>query len=195
MNTAKNQPDVVRVPGQDSYLYIPSESGKGALDPRDPRRARFSELEMLAKWLDSIFKIPGSNIRFGLDALLGLIPGLGDTVTSAASIYILLAAARNGVPRITIMRMAANIGLDYVVGCVPLLGDMFDVYWKANQKNVQLLERHAKADSAGVRKLQLQDWLFVGGLAFVLISILVGSVTIAYWLVGLVLQLFRGNAG
>ena len=191
MNFAKNRPEVVEVPGHNATLFIPPAGSKGGDQLGGNPQSRFQEIELLARWLDSIFKIPGSQIRFGLDALLGLIPGLGDTATSAASLYILLAAARNGVPRITILRMAANIGLDYAVGSIPLLGDVFDVFWKANLKNVELLRQHAQVDKTKLRKLQLQDWMFVGGLGFLLIALLVGSITIAYWIVGSVIQAVR----
>ena len=80
------------------------------------------ELELLANWLDSVFHIPGLGIRFGLDAIVGLIPGVGDTLTSLASLYILNAGRRYGVPRVTMMRMALNIAIDYVLGAVPLVG-------------------------------------------------------------------------
>lgn len=156
--------------------------------PPNPLR----ELELIAKWLDSIFKIPGLPFRFGLDALLGIVPGAGDTVTSVASLYILLSAARMGVSKVTLTRMAANIGIDYLVGAIPLAGDMFDVYWKANQKNVELLQKHAVANPLASRRLKFQDWLFFGALATVLITLLVGSVTIAWFLVSQVFRLFRG---
>ena len=115
------------------------------VDPRRPRTSRRMgqelepELELLAHWMDSAFHIPGIGMRFGLDAIIGLIPGLGDTLTSLASLYILNAGRRYGVPRVTMLRMAANIALDYVVGVIPFVGDAFDVVWKANQKNVALL--------------------------------------------------------
>src|SRR6185369_7524402 len=86
-------------------------------------------LELLARLMDNAFEIPGTNVRFGLDAIIGLIPGLGDTLTSFVSLYILKAASRAGVPRVTLLRMATNLGIDYIVGIVPVAGDLFDVYW------------------------------------------------------------------
>lgn len=158
--------------------------------PNAPNPLR--DLERLAQWLDSIFKIPGLPFRFGIDALLGLFPGAGDTVTSVASLYIMLQAARMGVSKVTLTRMATNIGIDYVVGAIPLLGDFFDVYWKANNKNVELLQKHVAANRLAERRLKWNDWLFLGGLAAVLITLLVGSVTIAWFLVSQVIRLFRG---
>ena len=86
------------------------------------------ELERLAHWLDTIFEIPGIRLKFGIDALLGLLPGVGDTASALASVYILQAASKYGVPRVTLARMTLNIGIDLVVGAVPIVGDIFDVY-------------------------------------------------------------------
>ncbi len=86
-------------------------------------------LENLSKYLDDWVKIPIVGWRFGLDALIGLVPNVGDTLTSFASFYILIAGVRYGVPKITLLRMAFNIGLDYVVGAIPFLGDAFDCFW------------------------------------------------------------------
>ena len=87
-------------------------------------RARVDpELEALADWLDTVFHIPGIGLRFGLDAILGLIPGIGDAFTSLASLYILHAATRYGVPRVTILRMGLNVAIDFLMGAVPVVGD------------------------------------------------------------------------
>src|SRR5688572_10821594 len=86
-------------------------------------------VEQLAHWLDAKFVIPGLGIRFGIDAIVGLIPGFGDALTSLLSFYILSVANRHNVPRVTQARMAANIALDWVVGIIPLVGDLFDVTW------------------------------------------------------------------
>ena len=85
-------------------------------------------LEDLSRYLDGLFRIPGTGWRFGLDAVIGLIPNVGDTLTSVASFYILVAGVRYGVPKITLLRMAFNIGLDYVVGTIPFIGDAFDFF-------------------------------------------------------------------
>lgn len=153
------------------------------------------ELDLLAQWMDSVFEIPGLGIRFGLDALIGLIPGLGDTLTTLASLYILGAARRYGVPRITLVRMAANIAVDYVVGAIPLVGDAFDVYWKANLRNVALLRRHLLATPAEERRARSGDWLFVAGLMVLLVILAVGAVTIGWLIVaGLIHLVFPHDA-
>ncbi len=101
-------------------------------------------LESLAKYLDDWVRIPVVGWRFGLDAIIGLIPNVGDTVTSLASFYILVAGVRYGVPKITLLRMAFNIGLDYIVGAIPFLGDAFDFVWKANRQNMDLIRERGR---------------------------------------------------
>lgn len=140
------------------------------------------ELEWLAHWMDSVFRIPGVGIRFGLDSLLGLLPGFGDTATSIVSLYILNAATRHGVSRSTLIRMALNIAADYTLGAIPILGDLFDVYWKSNQRNLALLKRHALAAPLESQQLRRGDQLFVAGLIVGLVLLLIGSVTATYFL-------------
>src|SRR5687767_5126994 len=109
-----------------------------------PRRLRVEripepvapELEMLGHLMDNAFRVPGTNFRFGLDPVLGLIPGVGDFASSVVSVLILISAVRYGVPRITLIRMALNVGLDFVVGAIPIVGDVFDAWWKSNQRNL-----------------------------------------------------------
>jgi hypothetical protein len=149
---------------------------------RDLAGSGIPELEMLAHWMDSVFQIPGSNLRFGVDAILGLIPGLGDTITTLVSLYILQAANQRGVPRVTMARMAMNTGVDYVVGSFPVLGDAFDVVWKSNKKNVEILRKHVEANPGQIRRQQAGDWLFFAALAGGLITLLVGSITITWFL-------------
>ena len=141
------------------------------------------DVEFLAHWLDDVFVIPGTRIRFGLDGLLGLVPGLGDTLTALASFYILAAGRRYGVSRATLLRMAGNIGLDYLAGMMPLLGDMFDIAWKANRRNVVILEQHLAATPHQRRQAARGDGLFVAALVAGLVLLLIGSVTVAWWIV------------
>jgi hypothetical protein len=129
-------------------------------------------LDDLARYLDGLFRVPGTNWRFGLDALIGLVPNVGDTLTSFASFYILLAGVRYGVPKITLLRMAFNIAVDYIVGSIPFLGDAFDFVWKANQQNMNLIRTRASGHGKG----KTSDYLFVFGLIFLLVAILVGSI-------------------
>jgi hypothetical protein len=97
-------------------------------------------LRTIARLLDARFGIPGTGLRFGLDSLLGLIPGLGDGATALVSLYILVEAHRLGVRPVTLARMTGNVALDLGLGAVPVLGDIFDFFWKSNLRNVELLE-------------------------------------------------------
>ncbi len=106
------------------------------------RAERIARLDALANLLDIAFFVPGTNIRFGVDALIGLIPGIGDAITTALSLYIVHEARQLGAPRHLIARMLANVALDGVVGAVPFLGDAFDLMWRANRRNMALLRNH-----------------------------------------------------
>lgn len=106
------------------------------------------ELDRLATWLDTRFRLPGTNVRFGLDALFGLVPGIGDALVALPGIYILVRAHRIGVPRRLLIRMISNLGIDWLVGTVPVLGDIFDVAFKANRRNVDLLKRHFETEAS-----------------------------------------------
>jgi hypothetical protein len=108
---------------------------------RDPRSRReiVERLDRLSVLLDTALVIPGTNIRFGADAIIGLVPGIGDTITTAMSAYIVYEAYRLGAPRHLIARMIANVALDGVVGAVPVAGDVLDVFWRANRRNMRLL--------------------------------------------------------
>jgi hypothetical protein len=141
------------------------------------------QIELLAYWMDTVFEIPGLGIRFGFDAIIGLIPGLGDILTSLISLYILAAARRYGVPRATLTRMAFNIAVDTTVGAIPFLGDAFDVYWKANVMNVALLRRHVLATPEEQRTARRKDTLFVFGLIAGLVVLLVAIAAGFYWLI------------
>jgi hypothetical protein len=101
-----------------------------------------TRVQTLARALDSAIRIPGTSIRFGLDSIVGLIPGAGDLVSSVLSGYIILTSARLGVPPALIIRMILNLGVDTLVGTVPLIGDVFDVGYRANLRNAALLEKH-----------------------------------------------------
>src|SRR6188474_2290329 len=129
-------------------------------------------LDDLAYYLDGLFRVPGTGWRFGLDSLIGLIPNVGDTLTSFASFYILLAGVRYGVPKITLLRMAFNIGLDYLVGTIPLIGDAFDFFWKSNQQNMDLIRERATGKDKGTTG----DYIFIFGVIGVLILLLIASI-------------------
>ncbi|TWU46819.1 DUF4112 domain-containing protein [Rubripirellula reticaptiva] len=101
-------------------------------------------VQRVARLMDSSMTIPGTSIRFGLDSAFGLIPGVGDIGTAAVGGWILLQAHQSGLRKRQLARMAANIAVDLTIGSVPLVGDLFDVYWKSNLRNARLLEEHLK---------------------------------------------------
>ncbi len=153
------------------------------LNRRPPACRLEPQLELLAYWMDTAFRVPGLGIRFGFDAIIGLIPGLGDLITSLISLYILAAARRYAVPRATLMRMAFNIGVDLVVGSIPLLGDAFDVYWKANQMNVALLRRHVLATPEEQRSARRKDTLLIAGLIIGLLAMMAAIAALFYLII------------
>ena len=165
----------VRISDKETLEWSSSETGAPAKSTQD--------LDRLAHWLDTIFEIPGTRLRFGIDALLGLLPGVGDTASALASVYILQAASKHGVPRVTLARMTLNIGIDLLFGAIPIVGDLFDVYWKANRKNVELLRRHFKATPMTERSVKRSDSLFVAGMIALIAFILLASVTGAYFVI------------
>jgi hypothetical protein len=140
-------------------------------------------LETLSRYLDGLFRVPGTGWKFGLDALIGLIPNVGDTLTFLPATYILIAGARYGVPKITLLRMAFNLGLDYLVGSIPFIGDAFDFVWRANKQNMDLIRERATGRNVGTTG----DYLFVFGIIGVLILILVGSILASVYLISSVL--------
>ena len=106
------------------------------------RHARIEQLGRLAEWMDGRFSIPGTNVQFGLDAIIGLIPGIGDLVCGALSMWLINEARRLGTPKWLVARMVWNVAVEVTVGAVPVVGDLFDVAWKANRKNIKLLRRY-----------------------------------------------------
>lgn len=141
-------------------------------------------LESLSRYLDDWIKIPVVGWRFGLDALIGLVPNVGDTLTSFASFYILIAGVRYGVPKITILRMAFNIGLDYIVGSIPFVGDAFDFVWKANKQNLNLIRTRATGKDKGTTS----DYLFVGLIILALIGVLIASILASLYVLGTIFK-------
>ena len=129
-------------------------AGRPVTPPRViDRRAedRLAGLRGLVRTLDGAVSIPGTGIRFGLDAVIGLVPGIGDFAGAALSGLVVVAAARAGVPAAVLLRMLLNVGIDAVIGAVPLVGDLFDFAWRANTRNLALMER-AVADPTTARR-------------------------------------------
>ncbi len=127
-------------------------------------------LRRLARLWDSGFRIPGTRIEFGLDPLVGLVPGVGDAAGALVASYVVLEAVRFDVPGSTLLRMLANVAIDATLGTVPVIGDAFDVVWKANLKNVALIEHHL-ADPHGARRAS-RWWLVIVIAVLVLLAAL-----------------------
>ena len=144
-------------------------------------------IERLSWLMDDLIRIPGLGWRFGLDALVGLIPGFGDTASSLASFYILASAVRYGVPKVTILRMGMNVGIDYLVGSLPLVGDLFDAWWKSNHMNVELLRKRATVSARMRARGKLSDWLFVGVIILLLAALAVGAAAVSVYLLFLLM--------
>jgi hypothetical protein len=139
--------------------------------------------------MDDMFRVPILGSRVGLDPLLGLIPGLGDTITSLVSFYILVAAVRYRVSKITLLRMGVNIAIDYVVGSLPVVGDVADAWWKSNRMNLDLLRKRATVSAADARSGRVSDWLFVGGIIVGLVALAIASAAISIYLL---VKIWRG---
>ena len=119
------------------------------LQPRSRRQSRLFDdehLEMLSHLLDDFIRIPGTPIRLGLDGIVGFIPVIGDALGGIASMIIIVAAFARGVPRHTILRMLMNVGIEVGIGSIPILGDLFDIGWRANRRNYKLLMKAIERD-------------------------------------------------
>lgn len=143
---------------------------------------------LLAQVLDRSIRVPGTDIRIGLDPLIGLIPGFGDAVAGLAGSMIMLLAAQLQVPKIVLVRMSINIALNGILGTIPLIGDLFSVWFQSNVRNVELLERHI-ARSGGQGSM-FADWAFVLGLFLAILALFVGTLVVMVWLARTVWQWF-----
>ena len=133
-------------------------------------------LERITDLMDRAFRIPGTNLRIGLDPILGLVlPQVGDVVGAVVSAYVILASLRYGLPKGVIARMVFNLGVDYLMGSIPLIGDLTDFAWKANDKNIALLKRHARGEGRSF----WSDWGWAIILLAVLGAIIVGFITLS----------------
>jgi hypothetical protein len=126
----------------------PGRRRRTAAIPADPFRPAPETLEKLEFWLDRAFRVPGTDIRFGLDALLGLVPGFGDTATALISGAFIIAGWRAGARKRALAQMAWNVVVDWLVGLIPLVGDIFDVVHRANTKNLRLLREEIARQGA-----------------------------------------------
>jgi len=138
------------------------------------------ELEVLSQLMDNQFRLPILGWRFGLNAIIDLIPEVGDIATTIVALYILVSAVRYRVPKITLLRMALNIAIYFVGGVVPFAGDLFDAWWKPNIRNINLLRQRATVSAEAAKRGRTSDWLFVSLIIGGLLALLFGSITLAF---------------
>lgn len=148
-------------------------------NPVIPQVDRLWFAKFLADLLDQRFTIPGTSIRIGLDPIVSLIPGIGDLLANLTGSLILLIAAQLGVPKIALARMGINVGINTILGAVPIFGDVISIWYRSNVRNVELLERYLARRS---KRVELSDWLFVIGLIVGLLVLMGALVVVAIWL-------------
>jgi hypothetical protein len=145
---------------------------------------RIERLRVWQRLLDTAFRVPGTGVRFGWDPIIGLVPWVGDAVTALLGSVIIVHAYRLRLPRIVQLRMLINIAIDAVIGIVPLVGDVADVFWKSNARNLALLEHYAVAN----RPARPGDWLFVAAVMSTVVLVALLPILAAVWFVRMVGQ-------
>ncbi len=153
----------------------------------DPPAPSLSWLRYWADLLDSRFRIPGTNVRFGIDPVLSLIPGFGDLASPIFTVVLLVQGLRQSVPRVVMVRMVGNALIDALIGVVPIAGNIGDIFWRANNLNLALLERHAHAG----RPPTAGDYAFVWLMALILGVLIIVPVLIALWVATVLWHLLR----
>ena len=150
------------------------------------RDNRIEQLRRFAYWLDEGIRLPGTRLRVGLDPIIGLVPGLGDVAGAVLATWILVEAVRRRVSRFTLGRIAYNIAIDALVGSIPLFGDAFDAVWKANLRNVALIQRHSAAPTDARKADRLFALAVCGTLGLLSVALMVASVFFIAWLLRVV---------
>jgi hypothetical protein len=161
------------------------------LPPEEKRRRQGLEplFKGLAFIMDELVRVPGTKFRFGLDPLLGLIPGIGDTSSALVSALALIQAVRVGVPKILLARMSLNILINEIIGVVPVAGDAFSFWFKSNARNYEIIKNHRLGSSVPGRS----DWLFVIGILVLLLLIVCAGIAISFLVLGAMARLFFGS--
>jgi hypothetical protein len=135
-------------------------------------------LDYIAALLDDMWRIPGTQIRFGLDALIGWVPGIGDAMSGVASFLIVFASWKRGVKWITLSRMISNVLLETAIGAIPIVGDAFHVFWKANRRNYRLLLREREQPGSNTDK----DWIFLILILLIAVAVVAVPIGLLIWL-------------
>jgi hypothetical protein len=147
-------------------------------------RQSVADAELIAWLLDNSIPVPGTGRRIGLDAVIGLVPGLGDILAGGLGLLIVARGVQRGLPTVVLARMLTNVGLDFAIGSIPIIGDAFDLWYKSNARNVALLRRHAGNPGASTAA----QWTFFIGLLAVIGAVAIGFV----WLVWAVMSALFG---
>jgi hypothetical protein len=162
------------------------------LPPEEKRRRQ--GLEPLFKWLalvmDEFIRVPGTKFKFGLDPLLGLVPGIGDTGSALVSAFALIQAARLGVPKILLVRMSLNILINEIIGIVPVIGDAFSFWFKSNARNYRIIKDHTAAPGAIARR---SDWIFVIAVLGLLVGIFFCGLLVSFLFLREIAKLLAGH--
>ena len=141
------------------------------------------ELEVLAQVMDNQFALPVLGWRFGVNAIIDLIPGIGDVATSLIALYVLVSAVRYRVPKITLLRMGLNIAIYFLGNLVPWVGDLFAAWWKPNMRNLRLLRSRATVSAEEAHHARMSDWLFVGVIILILLTMLFGTLAVSAFII------------
>jgi hypothetical protein len=171
------------------FIFVPNEPRDLEFDVLPPERNADSEplVRLIARLMDSLFRIPGTKIRFGLDPIIGLLPGIGDTLTGLISTFLIARSARMGLPKIVMARMAFNVLANSLVGAIPIAGDAFSFFFKSNVRNYRLMEKHA-----GQSRSTRGDWLFFCVLIVAVLLVLLFAVVGAALMLS---RIFRAGSG
>ena len=140
------------------------------------------ELEVVSQLMDNRFRVPVLGWRFGLNAIIDLIPEFGDIATTIVALYILISAVRYRVPKITLLRMGLNIAIYFLGGLIPFAGDLFDAWWKPNIRNINLLRRRATVSAEEARRGRSSDFVFVSVIVGILLTLLFGSIALSLFI-------------
>jgi len=151
-------------------------------DATVPDESTVARSRAIAHWLDDAFRVPGTRLRFGLDPLIGLIPGLGDIVGGLLSTYIVIEALRTKAPRALLLRMLGNLGVDMLLAAVPIAGDLFDAGWKANSRNLSLLRQHIEHPDEARAASRVFVAMMIMGVALVVLGTALVSFLTLRWL-------------
>ncbi|MCI0411511.1 DUF4112 domain-containing protein [bacterium] len=146
------------------------------------------QLDQLAWLLDNCFKIPGTKWRFGLEAVLGLVPGAGDIISGLLGLFLLIRAFQFRLPKIVIVRMLVNSLLDFAIGAIPFVGDAFDFVYKANTRNMKLFHQYAETPLKSTNR----HWIFIGGLVAAFLGMAFAVLVVMIWAIS---RLFGGAQG